>query len=29
MPHFGMGVRFLDLTDDQRGAIERFVSGAS
>jgi hypothetical protein len=29
MPHFGMGVRFLDLTDEQRGALERFVSGAS
>jgi hypothetical protein len=28
MPHFGMGVRFLDLIDEQRRAIERVVAGA-
>lgn len=25
MPHFGMGVRFLDLSEEQRGAIEKIV----
>lgn len=25
MPQFGMGVRFLDLTDEQRARIEQFV----
>ena len=25
MPHFGMGVRFVDLSDDQRQAIEKVV----
>ncbi len=25
MPHFGMGVRFLDLSEEQRAAIERIV----
>jgi len=29
MEHFGMGVRFLDLSDEQRGFIEQFVAGAS
>jgi hypothetical protein len=29
MEHFGMGVRFLDLTDEQRGFIEQVVAGAS
>ena len=28
MPHFGMGVRFIDLADDQRRAIEQVVAGA-
>lgn len=29
MPHFGMGVRFVDLTDEQRKAIEQVVEAAS
>ena len=29
MPHFGMGVRFLNLTDDQRRGIERLVADVS
>jgi hypothetical protein len=29
MPHFGMGVRFVDLTDEQRKVIERVVAEAS
>jgi hypothetical protein len=29
MPHFGMGVRFLDLTEDQRLGIELLVADAS
>lgn len=28
MPHFGMGVRFLDLADEQRRAIEQVVAAA-
>jgi hypothetical protein len=27
MPLFGMGVRFVDLADDQRRAIEQVVAG--
>jgi len=29
MEHFGMGVRFLDLSDEERRLIEEVVSGAS
>jgi hypothetical protein len=29
MPHFGMGVRFLNLTDEQRRGIERLVADVS
>ncbi len=28
MPHFGMGVRFLDLPEEQRRAIESLVAGS-
>ena len=28
MPHFGMGVRFLDLGDEQRRGIEQVVAAA-
>lgn len=27
MEHFGMGVRFLNLTDEQRQALERVIEG--
>ena len=29
MDHFGMGVRFLDLTDEQRGFIDQIVAGGA
>jgi len=29
MPHFGMGVRFLDLTEEQRRHIEQLVADVS
>lgn len=29
MPHFGMGVRFIDLNDENRGAIEQVVTAGS
>jgi len=28
MPHFGMGVRFVGLTDEQRRAIERVIEAS-
>jgi hypothetical protein len=29
MPHFGMGVRFLELTDEQRRAIDQLVAAGT